>query len=40
MIKLRKGENTMKNITSDVLGAPQIVDWSAFQGDLDALRVR
>jgi predicted dithiol-disulfide oxidoreductase (DUF899 family) len=40
MTKLSKGENTMKNITSDALGAPQRVDRSAFQGDLDALRVR
>jgi predicted dithiol-disulfide oxidoreductase (DUF899 family) len=30
----------MRNSTSDVLGAPQIVDRSTFQAELDALRVR
>ena len=30
----------MKDITSDELGAPEIVDRSTFQAELDALRVR
>ena len=30
----------MKDITRDELGAPKIVDRSAFQAELDALRVR
>jgi hypothetical protein len=33
-------ERTMKDIMRDELGAPKIVDWSTFQAELDALRVR
>jgi hypothetical protein len=36
----RLTERTMKEFVGDELGAPKIVDRSAFRGELDALRVR